>query len=564
MISSIGSLENSVLASDMRPSLPLLCLCYVVLACPGSAADDRALLEAALGTVTSIDLQRHAQFLADDALEGRAAGSRGGHAAARYLLQRLRESGLAPGAGDHFTQTFNDNYKNLLALLEGSDDQLRDELILVSAHFDHVGYGTRRNSNGPIGNIHNGADDNASGIAVLLEVIEAFMQSGYQPRRSILFAFWDGEENGLLGSRHWIRNPTMPLARLGLVLNIDMVGRLRDDRLEIIGSRVGYGLRKHLASRQLPEHMWLDFTWELKENSDHWSFMEQGIPAVCLHTGIHEDYHRPSDDVEKLNIEGIQQVTRALLIQLCHIADLDQTVPFRSAGRYETPDTQRRIEKPLAAIPPRLGLWWRTLPGPPTTLVVTRVEAGKAAARAGLRRGDKILTIDGQSISGTKHLTSATQWAQSQLELGVLRSSAETQTERATKTALDQPAATNPASHSPSGQQPETVVVVLDGEPVRLGLSWRGDEAEPETVYVTRVVPNSPAFKAGLQVHDRIHALDGVALAGQDDFLRRAQKALTREHGRLMLTLESRGRIHDIEIVLKASWTEQGHGDRSL
>ena len=239
--------------------------------------------------------------MADDTFEGRSAGSRGGRAAAGYLRQRLRSSGLEPGASGKYIQPFHGNYQNLLAVLPGTgapsetEGVRKHETIIVGAHYDHVGYGNRQNSNGPVGYIHNGADDNASGVATLLEVIDAMTHMDFRPQRSILFAFWDGEENGLLGSKYWITHPTVPTSSISLMINIDMVGRMRDSRLEVIGSRLAYGMRKLLSSPRLPADMWLDFTWELKDNSDHWSFLEQQIPAVCLHTGLHDDYHRPSD-----------------------------------------------------------------------------------------------------------------------------------------------------------------------------------------------------------------------------------------------------------------------------
>ena len=113
-------------------------------------------------------------------------------------------------------QTFGDDYRNILLLLPGDDSHLAGELIVAGAHYDHVGYGNRQNSLGPIGRIHNGADDNASGTSVLLETIEAFARSGLKTRRSILFAFWDAEERGLVGSRYWLSHPTVPLERVKL------------------------------------------------------------------------------------------------------------------------------------------------------------------------------------------------------------------------------------------------------------------------------------------------------------------------------------------------------------
>ena len=126
---------------------------------------------------------------------------------------------------------------NLIGYLAGSRAEWSEQSVLVTAHYDHVGYGTRRNSFGPLGYIHNGADDNASGTAALLEVMQAFVNLPEPPRRTVVFAAWDGEEQGLLGSKHWTNYPTIPLDNVRMLINMDMLGRLRNKRLEVFGSR---------------------------------------------------------------------------------------------------------------------------------------------------------------------------------------------------------------------------------------------------------------------------------------------------------------------------------------
>ncbi|MCG8584485.1 MAG: M28 family peptidase, partial [Pirellulales bacterium] len=139
------------------------------------AANEALSLSAAMESIAKGDLSKHVETLADDALEGRAAGTRGGYAAAKYIQGEFVRIGLEPaGEDDRYTQLFNAGYRNLLGILPGSDEKLRREVILVGAHFDHVGYGTWTNSRGPIGYIHNGADDNASGTSAVLEIAEAF------------------------------------------------------------------------------------------------------------------------------------------------------------------------------------------------------------------------------------------------------------------------------------------------------------------------------------------------------------------------------------------------------
>jgi hypothetical protein len=372
---------------------------------------------AAVASITQAELYRHVEILADDVYEGRAAGSRGGRAAAKYLIDQLKAGGLAEGARDGVeVQSFNDNCRNLLVLLPGDDPTVGNEAIVVGAHYDHVGYGKRSNSLGPQGKIHNGADDNASGASVLLEMVKAFATSGLKTRRSILFAFWDSEENGLLGSQHWTSHPTLPLERVKLNITIDMVGRLRDQRLQLLGTRSGYGLRR-LFSGPVEEPLWLDFAWDLRSNSDHWPFLERGIPAAVLHTGLHSDYHRPTDDVEKINPAGMQAVARYLLAALINAANDDRLPAFRGSFKGENESMRRTLEQPLPQVSlhtwppneprPRLGIAWREDDAEPQSALLTRVVEGTPAAAAGLDVGDRLHELDDRPFADGAALLAA-------------------------------------------------------------------------------------------------------------------------------------------------------------
>jgi acetylornithine deacetylase/succinyl-diaminopimelate desuccinylase-like protein len=232
------------------------------LALLAASAVSAASIEAADVTSAVIDAAgagRHVAALADDALEGREGGSRGGRAAGAYIVEELRAAGLRP-AGDEGTyyQRFG-AMRNILALVPGSDPTCDRELLVVGAHYDHVGYGTPANSNGPTGLIHNGADDNASGVAAVLEIAEVLQTLPEGLRRPVLFAFWDGEEKGLLGSWHFVRVRPQPLLAMRPVfmVNLDMVGRLRGSRVEIYGGRTMTGMRRLLVDANRETHMQL-------------------------------------------------------------------------------------------------------------------------------------------------------------------------------------------------------------------------------------------------------------------------------------------------------------------
>ena len=488
------------------------------------SAAEKLWLDAARASITSHELHSHVGVLADDTLEGREAGTRGGHAAARYLIKRLETAGLQPaGSSGDFVQRFHGRSQNILAKIEGTDPQLQNEVVVLGAHYDHVGYGNSRNSYGPWGFIHNGADDNASGVATLLEVIDALVHTGYQPRRTLLFAFWDGEEKGLLGSKHWVRNPTMPLDSVKLAINVDMVGRLRDGQIQVLGTRSGKGLRQLMSTDRVSGDTWIDFTWDFKDNSDHWTFFDSQIPSLCIHTGVHDDYHRPSDDVEKINFEGMQEVTRYLLEQLCELTDADQLPTFRTAARRETPESQKKSEVILPPIASRLDFTWRAVPTEPDKVVVEKLMQGGNAEKAGLAIGDRIIAVDGHSLTKKSLLPALALAGESEFLLKIER---------------------------PDTPEPIELALPLNGKQIRLGLSWRTDDAEPDAVYITRVIPDSPAARAELKVYDRIYALNGENFQGQQELFSRVKQVMSDGASELLFQVESRGILREVAVSL--------------
>ncbi len=473
---------------------------------------------AALLSITAAEIKDHVGTLADDTFEGRESGSRGNRAAGIYITERLKKFGLRGGGPkDSFYQGFN-NYHNILALAEGRDPELKDQVVVISAHYDHVGYGTNRNSFGPIGMIHNGADDNASGVAGLLEIADAVSQLPQKPKRSILFAFWDGEEKGLLGSQYWVDHPTAPLQRVPIMINADMIGRLRHMRLEIFGTRTSRGLRRLISRQNDMAQLSLDFNWDLKADSDHYTFYSHDIPVVMLHTGMHEDYHRPSDDADKINNEGLKQIAQLMFGTLVELADAPNLDGFRQQARQESRGDQRLRERELPPPPGRLGIRWDETAAQAGTIVVTTVTPGSAADKGGLRVGDRLATFAHREIHDVV-----------QLRVSVL-------------------AAKNPVAVSvqrPGEATPRELTLELPGQPVRLGISWRTDDAEPGCVIVNCLTPGSPADLAGLKINDRIQRICGQDFVTGDQFRQLAVGAPEP----LLLEVESVGRVRTVEIA---------------
>ncbi|HEX7447240.1 MAG TPA: M20/M25/M40 family metallo-hydrolase [Pirellulales bacterium] len=475
-----------------------------------------------MSSISAADLRRHVEVLANDTFEGREAGSRGGHAAAHYLGREFQKHRLAGGASARsYYQTFGAGYRNILGLLEGGDPQSKRELIVVSAHYDHVGYGNEQNSFGPTGYIHNGADDNASGAAALMELVEAFSQLEPRPARSILFALWDGEEKGLLGSEHWVAHPTWPLAQVRVMINLDMVGRLRQEKIELYGGRTSAGLRRLVSTSNTTANLLFDFSWTMREDSDHYSFYKRGVPVLMFHTGLHGDYHRPSDDVEKLNFTGMQRVTQMLFTLIRQLADEPQLAAFRTAARGESASVQQVRERPLPPLPGRLGVAWDSADERlGRGLRVVHVAAQSAAARAGIRPGDRILKFAGREVRDGKAFRSWVLAAPSPASIAIARGGA---------------------------SQPIELPVQLAGQPLRLGISWRVDDAEPGVVVLSRVVPDSPAAKAGLRVNDRLYEVAGQRFANDAEFRQLVAKPVIDS---LELLSERQGRLQTVRLEL--------------
>lgn len=496
----------------------LLTFLLVLTSCCGAVhSAELATLRRAAASITADELQGYVDVLADDTFEGRESGTRGGRAAGMYLLRQLEKRGLLGGGDDAgFFQAFGNGYRNVLGFLEGSDPDLKQQVIVVSAHYDHVGYGTRRNSYGPFGYVHNGADDNASGIAGVLEVVDACLAMPTPPKRSILFAFWDGEEQGLLGSKHWVEHPTVKLANVAFMINVDMIGRMQNQKIEVYGSRTAPGLRRLVSELNFDSNLVLNFNWELKANSDHHSFISHDVPALMFHTGLHDDYHRPSDDAHKLNATGMEMASRLLFGVAFEVADRSDLEGFREEARRETPETKQQLELPLSAPPPRLGVRWYSDDEEPG-LLLAYVEDGTAAQRAGLLVNDRLLEFGGKKIASEDEFRRDVLISDPEVKLVVAR---------------------------PGEEELLTLPVTLDGKPTRLGIAWRIDAAELGTVIVTRVVSGSPGRLAGLQVGDRIYAVANEPFTVGVDLYEK----FTTLPSPIELTIERDGRLRSVSL----------------
>ncbi len=227
--------------------------------------------------------------------------------------------------------------KNVLAYLPPRGSAGDEELVIIGAHYDHVGLGRRYSlaSQEVRGvQIHNGADDNASGTAGVLELARVFT-ARTDLERGILFAAFAGEEMGLLGSSHYARNPTLSLEKSVAMLNMDMIGRLRNDRLYVGGVGSSPEFEAKLEELAAAHGLTLSFSFSLENSSDHISFSSKQIPSLFFFTGLHSDYHRPSDDWDKINPAGAERVLRVAYQMVDYIQSLPERPPFVQAARGE-------------------------------------------------------------------------------------------------------------------------------------------------------------------------------------------------------------------------------------
>ena len=311
-------------------------------------------------TITTTDLEKHLNILASDSLEGRETGQKGQKMAADYIMNHFKNIGIPPYKGKTYYQKFrvknsrhmckcddcdvdflkkvlgkNKHIKgeNVLGFIEGTD--LKEEIVIITAHYDHLGKHEEK--------IYNGADDDGSGTVAAMEIAEAFMiakKEGNGPRRSVLVMTVSGEEKGLLGSAFYADNPIYPLENTVANLNIDMIGRIDDwhengDYVYLIGADM-LSQELHDISEQInKEYIGLDLDYRFNAEddpnryyyrSDHYNFAKNNIPVIFYFNGVHEDYHKVTDKVEKIDFNKIQTITRLVFLTAWELANRNERI----------------------------------------------------------------------------------------------------------------------------------------------------------------------------------------------------------------------------------------------
>ena len=286
--------------------------------------------------------------------------------------------------------------QNIVALLEGHDPILKNEYIIIGGHYDHLGMGGPNSSSRRQDTIavHNGADDNASGIAAMLEIAHKMAKEQKNIKRSVVFVAFAGEELGLLGSKYFVNTQLVDLTKVQAMVNLDMVGRLNKERVLQVGgvgsSNIGLDL---LLATPNPDSLKLVTSPEGYGPSDHASFYGKNIPVYFFSTGAHLDYHTPFDDADRLNFEGLKSTTDLVYNLSLSLANAPNKLVFKEAGpKAGNYSRSKKFKVTLGIMPDVSG---QSNNG----LRADLVTAGKPAARGGMQNGDVIVSIDGKAVN---------------------------------------------------------------------------------------------------------------------------------------------------------------------
>lgn len=356
-------------------------------------------IAAAAAQCDQVELEADLRYLASDALEGRGLGSAGLQTALEMVAARFRELGLQPAypeRGDPLAGYFQEfrvhgqpaPTANVIGVLPGT----RSEAVIVGAHIDHLG----RDPNLVGDQIFNGADDNASGVSALLAVARMLSEQGLESvDRSIIFIAFSGEESGLLGSEYYIAHPIMPREQIVAMINLDSIGRMEGERLYLFGT----GTAQEFPDIVRGVNAAFGFDLILKSEgagaADHTSFFTDETPVLHVFAGPHPDYHKVSDEVEKVNLAALVRTTD-------YVGELVRYLSYRTRGLTFDPsglEAVAKMEAMRAQGPRRVSLGFMPdFSASSGGVLVGMVTPGGVAEEVGIQKGDRITAIDGDPI----------------------------------------------------------------------------------------------------------------------------------------------------------------------
>jgi predicted metalloprotease with PDZ domain len=292
---------------------------------------------------------------------------------------------------------------------------------------------------------------------------------------------------------------------------------LRGNRVIVYGGRSSFGWRQLISRANEATGLSFDFDWHMKADSDHQPFFAAGVPVLMFHTGLHDDYHRPSDKADKINSDGLKLCAQLLFCTAFELADEAERPKFRTEARNESPASEPLVEQ-LAPVPPgRLGITWDEAQAKQGIVQVAAITPGSAADKAGLKISDRITSYAGRDITSVDQLRQLVLATRGSVPLKIMRAG------------KDEPIVLN---------------IEPAGGPVSLGLAWRVDDAEPGAVLLVGITPGSPADQAGLRLYDRIYEVNGRRFSSSDEF-RQLTNSLPSP---LELLTETNGKIRTVSV----------------
>lgn len=287
---------------------------------------------------------------------------------------------------------------NVIGILEGSDPLLKNEYVVVGGHLDHLGMGgTHSLAADRTPRIHPGADDNASGTAGVILAARQLAGSSLRPRRSVIFMGFSGEELGLLGSQHYVNHPLVPLDKTVAMFNLDMIGRLRNNKLSALGVGTAAQWPELLDAANATAKFSLSRDEGSFGGSDHQSFAAKNVPVLFFFTGLHEDYHRPSDTPDKIDGAGIERIATLTASLARTVADTPVRPTFQQVTVAAPGRTRARAS--LGSIP-EYGV-------EVVGVLLSGVRPGSPAEKAGLQAGDVIVKFGGRTVRNIEEYTAA-------------------------------------------------------------------------------------------------------------------------------------------------------------
>ncbi len=292
--------------------------------------------------ITENELKDHIEFLASEKNAGRYPGTKANRDVVKYIIKDFKKQGLLP-LKKSYQQKFKARLRvdkgepekrlaktsNVVAYLEGNDPILKNEYIILGAHYDHLGMGGPSSKSDQRNTIYYGADDNASGTAALMEIAEKVAANKRDLKRSVIFIAFGAEEQGLLGSQYFVDNPLVPLSQIKLMINMDMVGRLNEAN-HVYMNGAGTFPNGVEFMQKLGESLNLTPVVHAGSvgGSDHVSFYKAGLSVLGIHTGAHPQYHLPEDSADLINIPGEKKVSDYIYAALMEFATTDYNMEF--------------------------------------------------------------------------------------------------------------------------------------------------------------------------------------------------------------------------------------------